>query len=240
MRDLDAEAQRNTLTRDARYEVARTGLLLVDMQRLYAEPGHDPNGPRGAQAGYYYPRLRDTVVPNQQRLLGVAREAGLQVVHTLIRSLTEDGRDRSLDHKLSGMHVRPGDPLGEVIAELAPGPNEVVLPKTSSGVFNSTSIDYVLRNLGVRYLIVAGVLTDQCVDMAVRDAADRGYLVTLVDDACATYDETRHRAALDALAGYCHVTSTRAVLDRLRADTDDPVGGAVQPTPRRTPGRRRR
>ena len=52
-----------------------------------------------------------------------------------------------------------------------------MLPKTSSGVFNSTNIDYVLRNLGIRYLIVAGVVTDQCVDMAVRDAADRGYLV---------------------------------------------------------------
>ena len=55
-----------------------------------------------------------------------------------------------------------------------------MLPKTSSGVFNSTNIDYVLQNLGIRYLIVAGVVTDQCVDMAVRDAADRGYLVSCV------------------------------------------------------------
>jgi nicotinamidase-related amidase len=44
--------------------------------------------------------------------------------------------------------------------------NEIVLPKTSSGVFNSTNIDYVLRNLETRHLIIAGIVTDQCVDMA--------------------------------------------------------------------------
>ncbi|WP_426789074.1 isochorismatase family cysteine hydrolase, partial [Xanthomonas campestris] len=76
-----------------------------------------------------------------------------------------------------------------------------MLPKTSSGVFNSTNIDYVLRNLQTRHLIIAGIVTDQCVDMAVRDAADRGYLVTLVEDACATYTAERHHACLNAIKG---------------------------------------
>ena len=53
------------------------------------------------------------------------------------------------------------------MAEVAPEEDDIVLPKTSSGVFNSTNIDYVLRNLGVRALIVSGCVTDQCVDMAV-------------------------------------------------------------------------
>jgi nicotinamidase-related amidase len=87
-----------------------------------------------------------------------------------------------------------------------------VLPKSSSGVFNSTVIDYVLRNMGIRYLVVAGVVTDQCVDMAVRDAADRGYLVSLPEDACATYTQERHDAALRAFGGYCWISDTAAVL----------------------------
>jgi nicotinamidase-related amidase len=60
-------------------------------------------------------------------------------------------------------------------------------------------------------------VTDQCVDMAVRDAADKGYLVTLVDDASATMSADRHAAALRAFGGYCRITDTADVLERLEA-----------------------
>jgi nicotinamidase-related amidase len=83
-------------------------------------------------------------------------------------------------------------------------------------VFNSTNLDYLLRNLGVHFLVVAGIVTDQCVDMAVRDGADRGYLVTCVADACATYTAARHAAALAAFGGYCWIADTATVTGRLR------------------------
>jgi nicotinamidase-related amidase len=67
-----------------------------------------------------------------------------------------------------------------VVDALQPGPDEIVLPKTSSSVFNSTCIDYLLRNMDKRFLLLAGCVTDQCVAHAVKDAADLGYLVTLV------------------------------------------------------------
>ena len=73
-------------------------------------------------------------------------------------------------------------------------------------------MDYVLRNLGVRYLILCGVLTDQCVESAVRDACDLGFLVTLVPDACATYSQDRHENSLTAIKGYCRQRETDAVL----------------------------
>ena len=200
------------MTRDAAYRRAETALLLVDMQRVFVEPGLDP-----AHAGDDFHRhLAETVVPNQRRILDAARAAGIEVVHTVIEALTADGRDRSLDHKLSGILVPRGAPEGAIIAPLAPAPDEIVLPKTSSGVFNSTNIDYVLRNLGIRFLIVAGIVTDQCVDMAVRDAADRGYLVTVPRDACATYTAERHEAALRAFGGYGWITDTDAVVGRLQ------------------------
>ena len=53
----------------------------------------------------------------------------------------------------------------------------MIFRKTSSNVFISTNIDYVFRNLKVRSLIVCGIMTDQCVESAVRDACDLGYLV---------------------------------------------------------------
>ena len=201
--------------RDLPFAADHTALLLVDMQRAWLEPQFDPhlNGP---DAEYFLTRAHMQVVPNQRRLLSAFRNARQNVLHTLIESLTADGRDRSLDHKLSDMHLPKGSPQARIIDDLTPIENEIVLPKTSSGVFNSTNIDYVLRNLETRHLIIAGIVTDQCVDMAVRDAADRGYLVTLVEDACATYTEQRHLACLNAIKGYCWITDTDTVLARLQ------------------------
>ncbi|MFJ2358316.1 isochorismatase family cysteine hydrolase [Pseudomonas sp. MWU16-30322] len=201
--------------RDLPFVTDHTALLLVDMQRAWLEPQYDPhlNGP---EAEYFLTRAHMQVVPNQRRLLSAFREARQNVLHTIIESLTADGRDRSLDHKLSDMHLPKGSTQARIIDDLTPVENEIVLPKTSSGVFNSTNIDYVLRNLETRHLIIAGIVTDQCVDMAVRDAADRGYLVTLVEDACATYTPARHDACLNAIKGYCWITDTQTVLGRLQ------------------------
>lgn len=78
-------------------------------------------------------------------------------------------------------------------------------------MFISTNIDYVLRNLGVKSLIVAGVLTDQCIDFTVRDACDLGYLVTVPTDACATLSAERHDWALRNNRGYCRQITTEAL-----------------------------
>jgi len=102
-----------------------------------------------------------------------------------------------------------------VIDQIAPGPDEIVLPKSSSSVFISTQIDYVLRNLGVRQLVISGLVTDQCVESAIRDACDLGYLVTQVTDACLTYTQERHQNSLNTIKGYCRQVSTDALVAEL-------------------------
>jgi nicotinamidase-related amidase len=204
-------------TRDEPFRQGETALLLVDMQRIWLEPGADPDHREASPDDHFYRTTAARTIPNQQRLLAAARGNGVEVVHTIIQSLTEDGRDRSLDHKLTPIHIPPSLPEGLPVASLAPVGDEIMLPKTSSGVFNSTNIDYVLKNLGIRYLVVVGILTDQCVDMTVRDAADRGYLVTCVADACCTKTPERHDAALRAFGGYCWIADTDTVVARFEA-----------------------
>jgi ureidoacrylate peracid hydrolase len=75
----------------------------------------------------------------------------------------------------------------------------------------------VLRNLGVEYLVVMGILTDQCVESAVRDGCDRGFMMTVVDDACATYSEQRHREALVGYSGYCRIRNTSEMIAEFAA-----------------------
>ena len=80
-----------------------------------------------------------------QRLQAGCRAAGIEVMYTLIRNLTKDGRDRSLDYKITGFSVPPGSWDGEVIDAIKPLDDEIVIPKTASNVFCSTNIDYILQ-----------------------------------------------------------------------------------------------
>jgi ureidoacrylate peracid hydrolase len=113
------------------------------------------------------------------------------------------------------MFCAKGSPDARVIDAIAPEGDEIVIPKTSSSVFISTNIHYVLGNLGVKHLIVAGVLTDQCVDSTVRDACDYGYLVTLVTDACATHSAERHASAITNNRGYARQRTTGEMVAEL-------------------------
>lgn len=205
------------LRRDAPYVPGETALLLVDMQHVWLEPGLDPDHPERGPDHFFYRQTASVTIPNNERLLAAARANGIEVIHTIIQSLTEDGRDRSLDHKLTPIHIAPSRPEGLPPKNLGPAGDEMMIPKTSSGVFNSTNIDYLLKNLGIRSLIVVGIMTDQCVDMAVRDAADRGFVVTCVGDACAAATPERHANALGAFGGYCWVADTDTVEARFRA-----------------------
>ncbi|WP_119300663.1 isochorismatase family cysteine hydrolase [Dongia deserti] len=204
-------------TREVPLEPKSSALLFIDVQNFSCrrDGGEFKDVPESeitGKFGYYFERLRSAAIPNMQRLQKAFRAAGIEVLYTTIESLTKDGRDRSLDYKITGFNVPKGSWDGKVIDEIAPGEDEIVLPKGSSSVFVSTHIDYLLRNLGVKQLVLVGVLTDQCVESAVRDACDLGYLVTLVPDACATMSEERHQNTLRAIKGYCRQVKTDALI----------------------------
>jgi len=208
------------LSREVEIEPARTALLFIDVQNYTARPdgGNYAQLDRDAfdtRYGFFFRRMREVAIPNMQRLQATCRAAGIEVLYTVIESLTQDGRDRGLDYKISGLHVPRGSWDALVLDAIAPMPDEIVIGKTSSSVFISTNIDYVLRNLGVRYLIVAGILTDQCVDSAVRDACDLGYLVTIATDACATHSEERHEGSLRNNRGYARQRTTAALIEEI-------------------------
>jgi len=210
------------LSRDVPIDPAHAALLFVDVQNYNARPDGGEYArmseiERDSQYGYFFRVMQDIALPNMQQLQAACRRAHIEVMYTVIEALTHDGRDISLDYKISGLFVPRGSWDAKVLDAIAPGDDEIVLPKTSSSVFISTNVDYVLRNLGVRSLIIAGVLTDQCVDSAVRDACDLGYLVTVPTDACATLSAERHEWALRNNRGYCRQVATEALVREVLA-----------------------
>ena len=192
--------------RDRLLDPTETAVLVVDAQMS------EYNDEKRAEKPVYVNTIQTRALPAIKRLIAQCRPRGVEIVYTMIESLTKNGRDRSLDHKLSGIHVPKGSPDADMMPGIEPEDDDIVLPKTSSGVFNSTNVDYVLRNLGIKNVIVVGFITDQCVDMTVRDGADLGYYMICASDGCATYSEERHELALKAFGGYCRVQSVDEVL----------------------------
>jgi ureidoacrylate peracid hydrolase len=209
------------LSREIPLAPRESAVLFIDVQnfaakRQGAEFKDIPEAEFQAKYGWYFETLKNRAIPNMQRLQAACRKAKIEVMYTTIESLTKDGRDRSLDYKITGFNVPKDSWDGKVIDELAPADDEIWLPKSSSSVFVSTHIDYILRNLGVKQLVLSGIVTDQCVESAVRDACDLGYLVTQVTDACATYSQERHDNSLRAIKGYCRQRTTDQVIAELK------------------------
>lgn len=208
------------LTRQIPLVPAQSALLFIDVQnfaihRQGGEFRHLSDEQFATQYGWFFHEFYTRILPNMQAIQAACRHAGVEVMYTTIESLTLDGRDCSLDYKITGFHVPKGSWDGKVIAELAPLGDEIVLPKSSSSVFVSTHIDYILRNLGVKQLVISGLVTDQCVESAIRDACDIGYLVTQVTDACLTYTPESHANSLRTIQGYCRQITTAELVAEL-------------------------
>jgi nicotinamidase-related amidase len=204
-------------------EAHKTALLCIDMQYLDAAPGFgvfanaEASGVPFEAQEYYFDRLKYTVLPNVRRLQDAFRARGLEVIHTRIRSLTKDGRDRSPGHKRLGLHAAPGSKESEFLEEIAPMDNEIVIDKTASGVFTSTNMNYILRNMEITGLFVVGVYSNECVSTAIRDACDLGYYVTLISDGCATVTPELQRATMITMKDrYARVLNTEEAIEEIQ------------------------
>ena len=204
-------------------ELHKTALLCIDMQYLDAAPGFgvfadaDASGvPHEAQE-YYFNRLDEIVLPNVRRLQDAFRERELEVIHTRIQSLTIDGRDRSPGHKRLNLHAAPESKEAEFLEQIAPIENEIVINKTASGVFTSTNIQYILRNMEITGLFVVGVYSNECVSTAIRDACDLGFYVTLISDGCATVTPELQQATITTMKDrYARVFTTDEAIAEIR------------------------
>jgi ureidoacrylate peracid hydrolase len=212
----------NKLSREIPIVPRNSALLYIDVQNYNARSNggeYRDEGLTPAEAEtkyeYFFKRLEKVALPNMRRLQKACRQKEIEILYTVIESLTADGRDRSLDYKITGFNVPKDSSDARVLDVIKPIDDEIVFPKTSSSVFISTNIHYILGNLGVDFLIISGLLTDQCISSAVRDACDLGYLVTLVTDACATLTGQRHATSLDHIKGYCRQRTTDEFLAEL-------------------------
>lgn len=196
-----------------------TALMLIDMQISCIRPeGYTIRRLRECgldDAVRQYERQLSTTVPNLQRLLERARSRGQLVFHVHVVTLRSP---RSSWHVQVTRWAPPGSAESRLIEELAPRPDEIDVPKTCSGVFTGTNVDFLARRLGVTAFIVGGVVTHGCVERAVMEGHDLGYGFVLPADGCASLTDELHANALTRMEDRrAHILTTEALLrtDRL-------------------------
>ena len=178
-----------------------TALLCIDVQYMDAHPDYGL-GARAKALGlqdkldYYWSRLDELVLPNMQRVLAAARQAGVEVIHVRVASQTEDGRDSTLRYKALGLKTPRDTKDAQILPEVAPREDELVISKVTSSVFNSTNIDRLLRNMGINNLIIMGVVTNGCVESSTRSAAELDYGTIVVEDATAAMAPQLHEHSI--------------------------------------------
>ena len=202
----------DTNFREQKIDKNNTALLVIDLQKGEYNPEIISKKPHDK---YMWDRINNIVLPNGKKIIDKCRQNKVEVIYTVVESYTKDGRDRGIDYKISGIFCAKNSKEAEVLDEIKPLDNEIIIPKTSSSVFNSTNIEYVLRNLSIQYLMIFGIVTDQCVETAVRDGCDKGFLITLIEDACATHTQERHDNSLIGVKGYCRIRKTSEILEEL-------------------------
>jgi len=187
---------------ERRVDASRAALVMIDMQ--YATGSRQGALARkllqeGSGVGdYRFSRIEQSVMPNTLRLRAHFTHLQRPVLHVTIGAARPDALDAPVH--MRKLFVEFQNHLGsrqhDIVDELKPLPGEHVLRKTTIGAFASTGIDSLLRALDSEQLYLTGVSTNMCVETTAREAADRGYLVTLVEDACGTTHEDLHQGTM--------------------------------------------
>jgi ureidoacrylate peracid hydrolase len=173
----------------------RTALLVIDMQRGFLEPGAALEVPAGREI---VPRVRTLIEACRRRRVPVIFTQFVYAVavpcmrgdpfgpeHLPARPAEPTGYGRPSSNCLIPPDGAPGPDSAEIIPALAPRPGELVVRGHTYDKFYGTPLDLALRSQDIRYLVIAGVVTEICVNCTLLSAANRDYRVTAVTDGVA-------------------------------------------------------
>jgi nicotinamidase-related amidase len=173
-------------------DLRKTALVLIDMQK---------------ESKYGIENMTEAVAATVP-LIDACRELGVPIIYTRHVSRADAiglPNGEVLDSAGKPVFYRSDSDTVNVIDELAPRPGEdIVIDKHRWSGFFETSLDLMLRNLGVEHLITGGFVTDGCLMTTVFDAFARDYQVNLVKDICAATNSGSHRAAILMMANWVY------------------------------------
>ncbi len=184
----------------------RPVLIMVDLMQAYFDPASPMCLPsRGC-------------LEAAARVLAVARQCGVPVVHTRV-AYQEDGRDGGMFvRKIPALqHLFGGGALSQLMPEVGPTDDELVVVKQYASAFFGTSVACTLNAAGVDTVVIVGVSTSGCVRATAVDAIQLGFVPLVVADAVGDREAGPHEANLfDLQAKYAEVVDETTVINYLQ------------------------
>jgi nicotinamidase-related amidase len=199
-----------------------TALLVIDMQNDFCSPGGSTD-----RAGGDLMMFRQ-IIPRIADAARIARTSGVPVIHVKMITLPDGasdsvawirlklranknyGRENSSTYEFT----LAGTWGAEIVTELQPDKQDVVLEKFRSSALHATSLDEVLRARGVQTVVVVGCTTEGCVESTVRDLTFHDYIPVLLADCVASDHADLHEASLAVMSAYRADIATLADLLR--------------------------
>ena len=211
----------NAMPFDFKFNRSNIALIVIDMQRDFAEPGGF-----GSSLGNDVSRIT-AIVPTVRKLIEGFRAAKLLVIHTMechrpdLSDCPPAKRNRGNptlrigDVGPMGRVLIAGEPGTAIISELSPLPNEIVIEKPGKGAFYATRLDDELKLHDITHLVFAGVTTEVCVQTTMREANDRGYDCLLAEDATESYFPEFKSAAIAMIRAQGGIVGWTATTDEV-------------------------
>jgi len=193
----------------------RTAFVVIDMQQTFCEPGSPAEVPKSRE-----------IVPGINRFTHDLRERGVPVIWVLHANTHRDGIS---DWEVFFNHVVSDEVRTRTIDSLAPGRQQVwpelevahqdvtlIKNRYSALIPGSSSLERVLRNLGVDTVLIGGTKTNVCCESTGRDAMMMDFNVVMVEDCCAALSDEEHQASLETfIQQFGDVLTSTEVLARL-------------------------
>ena len=181
-------------------------IIVVDFIRAYTTPG----------SLLYAPAVVDAVKATAP-LLGTARRSSIPVIYTRVL-YHPSGHDGGLFvRKVPALRrMVEGEPMADIVPELPPAANDVILIKQYASAFFGTSLAAMLTSQGVDTLIVTGCSTSGCVRATAVDAMQNGFRPIVPRECVGDRHEAPHEANLfDINAKYGDVVPLADVMTQL-------------------------
>ena len=149
----------------------------------------------------------DRILRNTALLIKSCREMNIPIIYTRHINRADAiglANKEPLNDQGEPLYYHDKTDSIEVADIIKPEPQDIIIDKYRYSGFYESSLDLMLKSLGVEHLIIGGVLTDVCVLSTVMDAYYRDYQVSLVEDMCGTTTEGAHMAAVLMMANWIY------------------------------------
>ena len=185
-------------------------LLIIDAQEAW----------RDEKSSFFIGDLKE-YVESTNKLIVWAREKNIPIIFSL-HKFKKDGSDILKQEKGCLDDFISGNPRAELIADLDKKPEDIILEKNRFSVFSNLEFDKILREKGIREIIMGGLITNCCVRATAIDAYNLEYGITIVKEACASGSDETDKFTfqdLESLLFGIKIVSLEEIIDNLKSET---------------------